>query len=174
MSRSIPLQLQVNATPIQRDVEPARLLISFLRDDLGLTGTHEGCDTSQCGACTVIVDGRAVKSCSVLAVQVNGAQVQTIEGLGTPGALHPMQQAFGKHHALQCGYCTPGMVMRAVAMVREDVPAEDGPVRHALSGNLCRCTGYQGIVSAVCEGLQTLRSATAQGETQAIAQGGSA
>ena len=160
---TMPITLQVNATQIQRDVEPSRLLIDFLREDLGLTGTHQGCDTSQCGACTVMVDGKAVKSCNVLTVQVSGAKVQTIEGLAAPGHLHPMQQAFGKHHALQCGYCTSGMVMRAVAMVNEDVPALEIPVRHALGGNLCRCTGYQGIVSAVCEGLQTLRAESAQG-----------
>lgn len=163
MSLTLPIALKVNQAQLQRDVEPSRLLIDFLRDDLGLTGTHQGCDTSQCGACTVLVDGKAVKSCNVLVMQVNGCEVGTIEGLAGPNGLHPMQQAFGKHHALQCGYCTPGMVMRAVAMVGEAVPAEDGPVRHALGGNLCRCTGYQGIVSAVCEGLQALRAVPNQG-----------
>lgn len=133
-------------------------LISLLRDELGLTGTHQGCDTAQCGACTVLVDGRAVKSCNVLAVQVDGSSVQTVEGLaGKDGTLHPLQQAFGKHHALQCGYCTPGMLMRGVAMAGEDIPAEPAAVRQALSGNLCRCTGYQGIVDAMCEGLQIMR-----------------
>ena len=162
---SFPLNLHVNDTGVQRDIDPSRLLIDFLRDDLGLTGTHQGCDTSQCGACTVLVDGKAVKSCNVLVAQVNGCHVGTIEGLATARELHPMQKAFGKHHALQCGYCTPGMVMRAVAMANEDIPAEEGPVRHALGGNICRCTGYQGIVRAVCEGLQTLRATQAQGVT---------
>ena len=162
---SFPLNLHVNDTGVQRDIDPSRLLIDFLRDDLGLTGTHQGCDTSQCGACTVLVDGKAVKSCNVLVAHVNGRHVGTIEGLATARELHPMQKAFGKHHALQCGYCTPGMVMRAVAMANEDIPAEEGPVRHALGGNICRCTGYQGIVRAVCEGLQTLRATQAQGVT---------
>jgi carbon-monoxide dehydrogenase small subunit len=159
---SFPITLQVNASTVQRDMAPSRLLIDFLRDDLGLTGTHQGCDTSQCGACTVLVDGKAVKSCNVLVVQVNGSHIRTVEGLATSQGLHPMQEAFGKHHGLQCGYCTPGMVMRALAMVNEDVPAEEESVRHALGGNICRCTGYQGIVSAVCEGLQTLRANPSQ------------
>ena len=122
---SFPITLQVNASTVQRDMAPSRLLIDFLRDDLGLTGTHQGCDTSQCGACTVLVDGKAVKSCNVLVVQVNGSHIRTVEGLATSQGLHPMQEAFGKHHGLQCGYCTPGMVMRALAMVNEDVPAEE-------------------------------------------------
>lgn len=155
---SYDLTLTVNGQEIRRSVAPQRLLIALLRDDLGLTGTHAGCDTAQCGACTVLVDGRAVKSCNVLALQVDRTQVTTIEGLANAdGTLHPMQRAFGQHHALQCGYCTSGMVMRAVAMAAEPVPAEDGPVRHALAGNLCRCTGYQGIVNAVCQGLRELR-----------------
>ena len=152
--------LTVNQQPVVRDVLPALPLIDLLRDELGLTGTHQGCDTAQCGACTVLVDGRAVKSCNVLALQLDGADVTTIEGLCPPdGALHAMQRAFGQHHALQCGYCTPGMVMRAVAMADEDVPAEPDAVRHALSGNLCRCTGYSGIVTAVCQGLRQMREA---------------
>lgn len=156
---SCDLTLTVNGHEIRRTVAPQRLLIALLRDDLGLTGTHAGCDTAQCGACTVLVDGLAVKSCNVLALQVDRTQVTTIEGLShAESALHPMQRAFGQHHALQCGYCTSGMVMRAVAMVAESVPAEDGPVRHALAGNLCRCTGYKGIVSAVCQGLRVLRA----------------
>ena len=159
---TVPLKLQVNGQPVQASVAPQRLLLELIRDELGLTGTHQGCDTAQCGACTVLVDGQAVKSCNLLALQVQGAQVQTIEGLAAPDApLHPMQQAFGRHHALQCGYCTPGMVMRAVAMAAEGVPADEAAVRHALSGNLCRCTGYQGIVRAACEGLQAMRGETA-------------
>lgn len=156
---SCDLTLHVNGREVRRAVAPQRLLITLLRDDLGLTGTHAGCDTAQCGACTVLVDGRAVKSCNVLAMQVDRTQVTTIEGLAkAEGELHPMQRAFGQHHALQCGYCTSGMVMRAVAMAAESVPAEDGSVRHALAGNLCRCTGYQGIVSAVCQGLREMRA----------------
>ena len=138
-----------------------RLLVALLREDLGLTGTHQGCDTAQCGACTVLVDGAPVKSCNLLALQADGSQVTTIEGLApaaeADGTLHPMQQAFGEQHGLQCGFCTPGMVLRAVAMAAEDVPAEPAAVRHALSGNLCRCTGYEGIVAAVCQGLRQMR-----------------
>ncbi|MES2050612.1 MAG: (2Fe-2S)-binding protein [Pseudomonadota bacterium] len=155
----IPIVLQVNGRNVEKAVEPATLLVDFLREDLGLTGTHQGCDTAQCGACTVMVDGAASKSCNLLVAQVNGASVLTIEGLESPdGTLHPMQQAFGRHHGLQCGYCTPGMVMRGVAMAGEDVPAEPEAVRCALSGNLCRCTGYRGIVDAVCEGMQRMRT----------------
>ena len=156
------ISLTVNGQPVRRPVAPERLLITLLRDDLGLTGTHPGCDTAQCGACTVLLDGVAVKSCNVLAVQADGAQVTTIEGLaGADGRLHPMQRAFGQHHALQCGYCTPGMVMRAVAMDAEGVPAEPDAVCHALAGNLCRCTGYHGIVNAACQGLREMREGAA-------------
>ena len=158
----IPITLQVNGQPRQASVAPSTLLVDFLRGGpgmgLGLTGTHVGCDTAQCGACTVLVDGAATKSCNLLAVQANGSAVTTIEGLTQgDGPLHPMQQAFGHHHGLQCGYCTPGMVMRGVAMAAEGVPADPEAVRCALSGNLCRCTGYFGIVDAVCEGLQRMR-----------------
>jgi len=151
--------MRVNCQPVQGGGDASQTLIELLRDQLGLTGTHAGCDTAQCGACTVLVDGLAVKSCNVLVRQLPGAQVQSIEALASSdGTLHPMQQAFGEHHALQCGYCTPGMVMRAVAMAAEDVPAEPEPVRHALAGNLCRCTGYSGIVNAVCQGLRQMRA----------------
>jgi aerobic carbon-monoxide dehydrogenase small subunit len=140
------------------DASPTELLIDVIRDRLCLTGTHVGCDTAQCGACTVIVDGKACKSCNVLAMQVNDCDVLTIEGLGAVGdELHVMQKAFSKHHALQCGYCTPGLVMRAIAMAYEDVPATDEAVREALSGNICRCTGYEGIVKAVCQGITQMR-----------------
>jgi len=155
----IHITLQVNGQPRQASVEASTLLVNFLREDLGLTGTHTGCDTSQCGACTVLVDGAATKSCNVLTAQVSGSAVTTIEGLTTgDDPLHPMQQAFGHHHGLQCGYCTPGMVMRGIAMAAEGVPAEPEAVRCALVGNLCRCTGYYGIVDAVCEGLQRMRA----------------
>jgi len=156
-----PLELSVNGRPVRCRVPAERLLVALLREDLGLTGTHQGCDTAQCGACTVLVDGAPVKSCNLLALQAEGSQVTTIEGLApagdADGPLHPMQQAFGEHHGLQCGFCTPGMVLRAVAMAAEGVPAEPAAVRHALSGNLCRCTGYEGIVAAVCQGLRQMR-----------------
>jgi aerobic carbon-monoxide dehydrogenase small subunit len=155
------LQLRVNTQEIFCDVSPAELLIDVIRDRLCLTGTHVGCDTAQCGACTVIVDGKACKSCNVLAMQVDGCDVLTIEGLGAAGdELHVMQQTFSEHHALQCGYCTPGLVMRAIAMAYEDVPATEEAVREALAGNICRCTGYEGIVKAVCQGITLMRQAT--------------
>ena len=155
----VQVSLQVNGQPVEMALPPSTLLVDFLREQLGLTGTHQGCDTAQCGACTVLVDGAATKSCNVLALQVNGASVLTIEGLeNADGSLHPMQQAFGRHHALQCGFCTPGMVMRGVAMAAEGVPSEPQAVSQALCGNLCRCTGSRGIVNAVCEGLQNMRA----------------
>jgi carbon-monoxide dehydrogenase small subunit len=155
-----PLELSVNGRPVRCRVPAERLLVALLREDLGLTGTHQGCDTAQCGACTVMVDGQAVKSCNVLALQVDGSEITTIEGVsGDAEALHVMQLAFSRHHGLQCGYCTPGMVMRALAMVRENVPAEPHAVREALAGNLCRCTGYEGIVAAIIDGMQQLRGA---------------
>jgi carbon-monoxide dehydrogenase small subunit len=132
-------------------VEPRLLLVHALRDKLGLTGTHVGCDTSNCGACTVHLDGRAVKSCTVLAVQADGAEVTTIEGLASDGELHPVQEAFWNDHALQCGYCTPGMIMAAAALLSENPNPAEAEVRHALEGNLCRCTGYQNIVKAVLD-----------------------
>ena len=160
----VQVSLQVNGQPVALAVPPSTLLVDLLREQLALTGTHQGCDTAQCGACTVLVDGAATKSCNVLALQVNGARVLTIEGLeNADGSLHPMQQAFGRHHALQCGFCTPGMVMRGVAMAAEGVPLEPQAVSQALCGNLCRCTGYRGIVNAVCEGLERMRLAKPEG-----------
>ncbi len=160
---TVALQLQVNERDVQIDVAPETLLVDVLRDQLGLTGTHTGCDTAQCGACTMLVDGRAVKSCNRLALQCAGQAVRTIEGLAPDGGRwHILQELFSRHHALQCGYCTPGFVLRALAMVDEDVAAEPAAVRRALSGNLCRCAGYEGIVNAVCEGLRILRGAAAQ------------
>lgn len=145
------VQLQVNGKPQSADVAPNTLLVSMLREELGLTGTHVGCDTTQCGACTVIMNGRAVKSCSVMAAQAEGAEVETIEGLAAAdGTLHPMQAAFKECHGLQCGFCTTGMVMSAVDLVkRADAPLNEAQVREGLEGNLCRCTGYQNIVRAV-------------------------
>jgi carbon-monoxide dehydrogenase small subunit len=140
----------VNGVPHTRDVEPRRLLVHFLRDDLGLTGTNVGCDSSSCGACTIHVDGRSAKSCTLLAVQVDGREVTTIEGLAAAdGTLHPMQQAFHECHALQCGYCTPGMVMAAISVLDEHPSPSEEDVRLGLEGNLCRCTGYHNIVKAV-------------------------
>jgi aerobic carbon-monoxide dehydrogenase small subunit len=141
--------LTVNGIERAAEVEPRQLLVYFLREQLGLTGTNVGCDTSSCGACTVLLDGESVKSCTVLAVQADGHEVTTIEGLAENGSLHPMQQAFHEHHALQCGYCTPGMVMAAVSYLQENPSPSEDEVRHALEGNLCRCTGYHNIVKAV-------------------------
>ncbi|HEY5644321.1 MAG TPA: (2Fe-2S)-binding protein [Pseudomonadales bacterium] len=145
------ISLTVNGTEHTLDVPENTLLVDIIRDHLGLTGTHVGCDTSQCGACTVHMDGRAVKSCSLLAGQVDGASVTTIEGIGTPEALHPMQAAFRDCHALQCGFCTPGMIMRAIDLVAEQPELDGAAVRAGLEGNLCRCTGYHNIVRAVLQ-----------------------
>ncbi|MCP5266645.1 MAG: (2Fe-2S)-binding protein [Burkholderiaceae bacterium] len=151
--------LVVNGQSHALRVEAGESLVDCLRDRLGLTGTHIGCDTAQCGACTVLLDGEAVKACNLLAWQAEGAEVETIEGLCSPGqALHPMQAAFGAQHGLQCGFCTPGMILRAIAMDAEGVPAEPDAVRAALAGNLCRCTGYEGIVAAIVDGLNAMRS----------------
>jgi carbon-monoxide dehydrogenase small subunit len=151
MSSTIKVRLNVNGTEHELEVEPRLLLVHALRDRLGLTGTHVGCDTSNCGACTVHVDGEAAKSCTILAVQADGAEITTIEGLGTEDNLHPMQEAFWNNHGLQCGYCTPGMIMSASALLaRNPNPTED-EVRHGLEGNLCRCTGYHNIVKSVLD-----------------------
>ena len=139
----------VNGTRHELELEPRELLVYVLRDRLGLTGTNVGCDTSACGACTVLLDGASVKSCTVLGVQADGAEITTIEGLATDGELHPVQQAFHDHHALQCGYCTPGMVMAAVSLISHGEATDEAAVRIGLEGNLCRCTGYQNIVQAV-------------------------
>jgi carbon-monoxide dehydrogenase small subunit len=149
MARPVQVSLTVNGTRQTRAVEPRLLLVHFLRDTLGLTGTHVGCDTSNCGACTVHIDGAAVKSCTVLAAQADGADVTTIEGLGRDGDLHPMQEAFREHHGLQCGYCTPGMIMAAADLIARSPDPSEEEVREALAGNLCRCTGYHNIVKAV-------------------------
>src|SRR6185503_13926096 len=143
------ITLKVNETSRVAEVEPRTLLVEFLREHLRLTGTHQGCDTSQCGACTVWVDGKSVKSCTMLAVETDGAAVTTIEGLARNGELHPMQAAFHTCHGLQCGFCTPGMVMSAAELVRRNPQPTEGEVRHWLEGNLCRCTGYHNIVKAV-------------------------
>jgi aerobic carbon-monoxide dehydrogenase small subunit len=139
----------VNGTVYERDVEPRKLLIHFLRDDLDLTGSHIGCDTGNCGACSVIFDGKLVKSCMLLAVQANGSEVETVEGLSDGDELNELQQAFREHHALQCGYCTPGMLMSATALLRANPSPSDDEIRKALQGNICRCTGYWNIFEAV-------------------------
>ncbi len=141
--------MQVNGKQVSADVEARTLLVHYLRENLGLTGTHVGCDTSQCGACVVHVDGKAVKSCTVLAVQAAGAQVRTIEGLADGDQLHPLQAAFREHHGLQCGFCTPGMIMTAVDMLRRIPRPDETTIRHELEGNFCRCTGYHNIVKAI-------------------------
>jgi aerobic carbon-monoxide dehydrogenase small subunit len=145
----IPTVVTVNGTRHELELEPRELLVYVLRDRLGLTGTNVGCDTSACGACTVLLDGESVKSCTVLGVQADGAEITTIEGLASDGELHPVQQAFHDHHALQCGYCTPGMVMAAVSLIEHGEATDEAAVRIGLEGNLCRCTGYQNIVEAV-------------------------
>ncbi len=143
------IALSVNGSRHEAEVEPRELLVFFLRDRLGLTGTNVGCDTSSCGACTVLLGGESVKSCTVLAVQADGEQITTIEGLAQNGELHPMQQAFHEQHALQCGYCTPGMIMAAVDLLERTPSPSDDEIRQGLEGNLCRCTGYHNIVEAV-------------------------
>ncbi len=143
------VSLKVNGEEHNLDVSPSKLLVDFVREDLGLTGTHVGCDTSQCGACTVHLDGKAVKSCSVLVAQIDGAEVSTIEGIGTTEDLHPMQAAFRECHALQCGFCTPGMIMQAIELVESTPDLDDDKIREGLKGNICRCTGYQNIVKAI-------------------------
>ena len=144
------VRLTVNSQQVEREVEPRRLLVDFLRVDLGLTGTHVGCDTSQCGACTVLLDGQAIKSCTMLAVQAQGATVKTIEGMAaTDGTLHPLQQAFMDCHGLQCGFCTPGMIMASASLLASNPQPDEAAIEKALEGNLCRCTGYANIVQAV-------------------------
>jgi aerobic carbon-monoxide dehydrogenase small subunit len=151
------IALTINGVERRADVEPRMLLVDFIRDHVGLTGTKIACDTSQCGACTIHLDGKAVKACTVLAVQADGASVTTIEGLASNGTLHAMQESFHEQHALQCGFCTPGMIMAAVDLLERTVNPTDEAIRHALEGNLCRCTGYENIVRAVHEAAEVTR-----------------
>jgi carbon-monoxide dehydrogenase small subunit len=152
------VNLTVNGKPVSADIESRTLLVTMLRETLKLTGTHVGCDTSQCGACVVHVDGKAVKSCTMLAVQADGARVLTIEGLATDGTLHPMQEAFRENHGLQCGFCTPGMIMTAVDLVnREGGELDEHTIREGLEGNLCRCTGYHNIVKSIAAGARAMK-----------------
>jgi carbon-monoxide dehydrogenase small subunit len=152
------VSMTVNGRTVTREVEPRTLLVEFLRQHLGLTGTHVGCDTSQCGACVVHMGGRSVKSCTVLAVQADGAEVTTIEGLAKDGELHPMQAAFREHHGLQCGFCTPGMIMSAIDLVQTNPDPSETEIREWLEGNICRCTGYHNIVKAIAAAAAEMRS----------------
>ena len=156
----------LNGAPHMADAPAQTLLADYLRDSLGLTGTHIGCDTSQCGACHVLLDGESVKACTLLVATLDGAEIRTIEGLGTADALHPMQAAFRKAHALQCGFCTPGMVIAGIAMAERHGPGlSDELIRHELEGNLCRCTGYQNIVAAIAQGARAMRQNAGGGDT---------
>ena len=155
------IAMTVNGTPRELDVEPRRLLVQAIREDLDLTGTHVGCDASQCGACTVHLDGRAVKSCTVLAVQAQGASITTIEGMAPTGDLSPLQAAFWEQHGLQCGFCTPGMVMAAASYLKENLSPSEEEVRESLEGNLCRCTGYQNIVASILDAAGQMSGAKA-------------
>ncbi len=156
---TVSVSLTVNGKAVTAEVEQRTLLVQLLREQLGLTGTHVGCDTSQCGACVVHVDGTSLKSCTMLAVQAEGAAVTTIEGLATDGNLHPMQQAFHENHGLQCGFCTPGMIMSAIDLVKENPDADEKEIRHWLEGNICRCTGYHNIVKSIQAGAAAMKSA---------------
>ncbi len=154
------VSVTVNGKTYQNDVEPRLLLVHYLRDVLGLTGTHIGCDTSQCGACTVLINGESVKSCTVFAVQANGTSITTIEGLAKDGELHPVQEGFWEEHGLQCGFCTPGMIMSAVQLLQRNPNPSEAEIRHALEGNLCRCTGYHNIVKAVQYAAKKMQAAS--------------
>lgn len=145
----VPITVTINGTTYQKDVEPRQLFVHFIRETLGLTGTHVGCDTSSCGACTIIVNGRSVKSCTMLAVQADGADVLTVEGLSQNGNLHPIQEGFWQEHGLQCGFCTPGMIMTSWQILQDNPKPTEEEIRHGLEGNFCRCTGYHNIVKAV-------------------------
>jgi carbon-monoxide dehydrogenase small subunit len=155
---SITVSLTLNGEAVSAEVEPRTLLVQLIRETLSKTGTHVGCDTSQCGACVVHVNGRSAKSCTMLAAQADGAEVRTIEGVAVNGKLHPMQEAFREHHGLQCGYCTPGMIMSALDLVKQNPDPDDREIREWLEGNLCRCTGYQNIVKAIRAGAEAMRT----------------
>ncbi len=149
MSNRIRVSLKINGSDVSAEVEPRKLLVDFIREDAGLTGTHIGCDTSNCGACTVMLNGKTVKSCSIFAVAANGGEILTIEGMADKGKLHPIQEAFIKYHGLQCGYCTPGMILSSYYLLSRNPSPTEEEIRYAISGNICRCTGYQNIVRAV-------------------------
>jgi carbon-monoxide dehydrogenase small subunit len=166
MSANVPVQITVNGELHKAEVEPRLLLVHLLRDRLGLTGTHVGCDTSNCGACTVHLNGESVKSCTVLAAQADGAEVLTIEGLAPDNGLHPLQEAFWNSHGLQCGYCTPGMIMAAADLLQRNPNPSEEDVRHGLEGNLCRCTGYHNIVKAVQDAAAAMQGRATAGAPQ--------
>ena len=149
MAGNVPVNINVNGINRSAEVEPRKLLVHFLREDLGLTGTHIGCDTSQCGACTVLLDGKSAKSCTVFAVQADGSSITTIEGVGAGGELHPVQEGFWEEHGLQCGYCTPGMIISGIHLLNENKNPTEQEIREGISGNFCRCTGYEHIVNAI-------------------------
>jgi carbon-monoxide dehydrogenase small subunit len=157
----VHVALEINGKTIGSEIEPRMLLVEFIREVARLTGTHVGCDTSYCGACTILLDGRAVKSCTLFAVQAAGARLTTVEGLAQDGVLHPLQAAFARHHALQCGFCTPGFLMAAIDLVAENRDPSEEAIRKGLSGNTCRCTGYVGIIAAVKDAAEELRKAAA-------------
>ena len=163
MTAATQIRIRVNGEDRKATVEPRLLLVHFLRDVLDLTGTHIGCDTTSCGACTIVVDGRAVKSCTMFAVQADGREVTTIEGLARDGELHPMQEAFHVEHGLQCGFCTPGMIMAALPFAEANADPADQEIRQAISGNLCRCTGYANIVNAIRRGARTMHGLESAG-----------
>ena len=167
MGKAHTVTVTVNGTSYSREIEPTLLLVEFLRETLALSGTHVGCDTSQCGACTVLVDGRATKACTMLAVQADGAAVVTIEGLAKNGELHPIQRAFSAEHALQCGFCTPGLMITAIDLLSRNAAPSDAEIRHAIKGNLCRCTGYHNIVNAVRTAATEMRGAATPAKTPA-------
>ncbi|MCG3145340.1 MAG: Carbon monoxide dehydrogenase small chain [Gammaproteobacteria bacterium] len=158
------INLSINGQKHEADVEPRLLLVHFIRDLAGLTGTHVGCETSICGACTILMNGKAVKSCAILAVQADGAEITTIEGLATNGQLHPVQEGFWECHGLQCGYCTPGMIMSACGLLKENPNPTEDQIRHGLEGNLCRCTGYQNIVDSVKYAANKIKAQTAKAD----------
>ncbi len=161
MTSTMHVAVTVNGRRHEAEVEPRRLLVHLLREDFGLTGTHVGCDSSTCGACTILVDGRSAKSCTMLAVQADGRQITTIEGMEQGTTLHPLQQAFTDQHGLQCGFCTPGMIMQAAWLLGENAAPSEEEIRHGIAGNLCRCTGYVNIVKAIDEAAGTLHSSAA-------------
>lgn len=156
-NNSVFVEVTVNGGTYQREVEPRTLLVEFIREELGLTGTHIGCDTSYCGACTVLMDGRPVKSCTLLAAQADGCEISTVEGMESDEGLHPLQTAFSEHHGLQCGYCTPGMLMSAKHLLDENPEPSREEIKKGIAGNVCRCTGYQNIITAVEDAAQKLR-----------------
>jgi carbon-monoxide dehydrogenase small subunit len=156
-TQRVAVEITVNGTCYRREVEPRMLLVEFIREEIRLTGTHIGCDTSYCGACTLILDGDAVKSCTLFAVQADGGEIVTVEGLEKDGELHPLQQAFSKEHGLQCGYCTPGMLMSSLTLLADEPEPTEKDIRKCLSGNLCRCTGYQNIIKAIQTAAKDLR-----------------